>query len=325
MKARILTTATLFSAFAGPLLAVDPALLNLVMPDATVFAGVNVAQAKLSPFGNYVLTQVLPGDQGLQKLVAQTGFDPTRDVNEVLAVSNGGASASSQLMLASGIFNIATISAAAQAEGAVSEVYKGVTILESPEKTHGVAFLNPTVAAAGTVANVKAAIDRQSAPQPLPAAVAAQLKQLSAAEDAWALTNVPPSTLQHAAAATQNGATASAVPGLPLPPALEQTALQQIQSASGGVKFGANVAMTAQLQADNAQDATQLAGALQLLASLAQMQATQSPLAAALAKALTVSAQGATINVSLTLPEAQFQQLVQPKNAAGAARRAERK
>ena len=53
MNARFLTTATLTTVFAGvlPATAADPQLLNLVMPDAKVLAGVNVDQAKTSPFG----------------------------------------------------------------------------------------------------------------------------------------------------------------------------------------------------------------------------------------------------------------------------------
>ena len=46
MNARFLTTATLTALFAGllPATAADPQLLNLVMPDAKVLAGVNVDQ-----------------------------------------------------------------------------------------------------------------------------------------------------------------------------------------------------------------------------------------------------------------------------------------
>src|SRR5450755_2331130 len=91
MNARMVTTATLFTAFAGMLTAqaADSQLLSLVMPDAKLVAGVNVDQAKASPFGLYVLTQMQSSNSGMQQLVALTGFDPTRDVHEVLAATNG--------------------------------------------------------------------------------------------------------------------------------------------------------------------------------------------------------------------------------------------
>src|SRR3954454_4643447 len=91
MNARFLTTATITTLFAGllPATAADPQLLSLVMPDAKVVAGVNVDQAKTSPFGQYVLSQMQLQDTEFQKLVMLTGFDPTRDVHELLVATNG--------------------------------------------------------------------------------------------------------------------------------------------------------------------------------------------------------------------------------------------
>ncbi len=82
MTARILLTATLATTFASVLPAVDPHLLSLVMPDANVLAGVNVATAKNTPFGQYVLTQLAPKDQEFQKMAVLTGFDPRQDLIE---------------------------------------------------------------------------------------------------------------------------------------------------------------------------------------------------------------------------------------------------
>jgi hypothetical protein len=92
--------------------------------------------------------------------------------------------------------------------------------------------------------------------------------------------------------------------------------LGTVQSGSAGIKFGANVVMTAQAQASTAQDATSIASLIQLLVNLAQMKASDEPQVQALAKALTVSANGATVNIALTLPSAQFQELLQSKAGA---------
>lgn len=308
MNARMLTTATLAIAITAvlPAKAADPQLLNLVMPDAKVLAGVNVDQAKTSAFGQYVLSQIPSGDQELQKLTALTGFDPTRDVHELLVASNAVASGTdsphgSGLVLARGNFDPGRIQAAATAKGATTEAYKGQTIIEDPKNTHGVAFLSATLVVAGDLANVKAAIDRQTAPAPLPAALAVQVNQWSGSQDAWAISTVAPSTLQ-----PPNGA--PKVPGMN-----GQGPFQAVQSAAGGVKFGSLVVVTAQAQADNAQDATQMGDALKLLANLAQMQAANDPAAVSFAQSLQVSTQGSTLNVSLSLPEDQLQQIVKPK------------
>src|SRR5215471_18038100 len=104
MKAQILTTATFLTALTGVLPAADQVLLNLVGPDAKVLAGVNVQQAKGTLFGQYVLNQIQSNNSEMQQLIALTGFDPTRDVNETLVASSG--TPDTGLALARGSFDI---------------------------------------------------------------------------------------------------------------------------------------------------------------------------------------------------------------------------
>jgi len=68
--------------------AADPGLLSLVMPDAKVIAGLQVDQAKTSQFGQYVLSHMQPDDANFKKFMADTGFDPRRDVGEIVMASN---------------------------------------------------------------------------------------------------------------------------------------------------------------------------------------------------------------------------------------------
>jgi hypothetical protein len=314
MKARVLTTASLLSVFAGVLPAADPQLMKLVMADVKVMSDINVMQAKLSPFGQFVLSQM--ESSHFQQLVIETGFDPRQDLIELLLVSNGAPGAANSLALASGVFNPAKIAAAAAANGATQETYKGVNIIESPKKTEGIAFPSESIMIAGSVANVKAAIDRQAAPATLPPSLVTQANQLSVTQDAWALSTVSPAAL-----APSSDPKPPAVGGVTIPPNI----LQQVQSGYLGVKFGASVAFTAQAQSDTAENATALAGLLQLFGNLAQMQATQNPGAAAFAKSLTVTAAGTTVNISASVPEAQFQQLLTPKAAVQKHLQGERK
>jgi len=304
MNARLASTAALafLLSAALPARAVDTQLLNLVMPDATVLAGVNVDQAKTSVFGQFVLTQVQNAD--IQKLVAATGFDPTQDVQEVLAAA-GAVNSKTGLVLARGTFNPQQVAAAAAAHGGTTtETYGSTTIIEDQKQTHGVAFLGSNIAVAGDVASVKAAIDRQTKPSSLPAAVVLQVKQWSA-QDAWVISTVPPSSLHPSS-------TAPSIPGVG-PGAAVNGALQTIQAAAGGVNFngsGDNVLITAQATADNAQDATAIAQTLQLLASVAQLQAAKDPALQQLAQSLKVSTSGTVVNVTVSLPEAQLQGLL---------------
>jgi hypothetical protein len=311
MNARTLSTATLLT-FAGVLgaRAADSQLLSMVMPDAKVLAGVNVDSAKASPFGLYVLTQLQSNNTGLQELIALTGFDPTRDVHEVLAATDAtpGSKGPSGLVLARGNFDAATITALATSKGAVTETYgaAGVTIIEDPNKVGGIAFLDPTLVIAGDVANVKGAIDRPSSGQSLPSGVLTQVGHWSGLEDAWVITTVPLGSLVPQAAAGTAAASPNPMAGV----------LQQVLQMGGGVKFGNSVVGTAAILADNAADATQLANTIQFLVNLAQMQSQNNAQLTSLAQGFSVNAQGTTVNITVTLPAAQFQQLFQMEKKA---------
>src|SRR5947208_16310506 len=127
MKAQLLT-ATLFTAFSGVLSAADPMLLNLLMPGAKIVAGINVDQAKGTQFGQYILNQMQTADAHMQELVALTGFDPRRDVRELLVATNGAPDGKTGLALARGNFDAARITNLATQHGAVTEVYGNTTI-----------------------------------------------------------------------------------------------------------------------------------------------------------------------------------------------------
>jgi hypothetical protein len=296
MKAQILT-ATLLTAFSGALSAADPQLLSLVMPDAKVLAGVNVEQAKGTQFGQFVLNQLQTHDAQMQQLVALTGFDPRRDVSELLVASDGVAGSKTGLALARGNFDIAKITAAATVAGAATEVYNGFTILEDPKnKEAGIVFLDATKVAAGDIAGVKGAIDRLKTPQPLPAAVTVKVNQWSLSQDAWGITTVPPDSLVPAGQATQN-------------PMFNVG--KSVQAAAGGVKFGALVVFSGEAQCDTAQNAKTLGDMIQLLINMAQMQANLDPTAAALIKSVTVTADGSLMKIQASLPQEVLQQLLQ--------------
>jgi hypothetical protein len=303
MKATIIATASLLGAFAGSLPAVDPQFLGLVMPDVKVLGDVNVSQAKASPFGQYVISQIQ--NQDLAELAALTGFDPRKDLTELMCASNATPAAHTLgggLAIASGNFDVNKITALAANAKATTETYNGVTIIESVQGTNGngIAFLNSSLLVAGDIASVKGAIDRQSSPTKLPDALKNLVGQLSNTEDAWVLSTVSPATFLAGA-------------GSPAPGLTKQPIVQQILSGWTGVKFGVNIVVTAQATADNETDATALANTAQFFANVAQMQAQQNPNLAALAKSISITASGTNVNFSASLPQDQFQALTQTK------------
>src|SRR5579871_3341557 len=141
MKPPILNAAMLAAVCAGWLPAADAGLLNLVMPDAKVLAGINVDQAKTTPFGIYMLSQIqAQGAQHLQQVAALTGFDPTQNLHELLIASNGAPGSHTGLVLARGNFDANKIQSAAVAGGGTTTTYNGVTLILDPKQMHAVAF-----------------------------------------------------------------------------------------------------------------------------------------------------------------------------------------
>src|SRR5215472_6743239 len=108
MKARFAVLTAVLAGAVAVASGADPQLLNMVMDDAKVMAGVNIEQAKTTPFGQYVLSQLPAQDKHLDEVITLTGFDPRRDVRELLLASPSSDSKSG-IALARGIFDIAKI------------------------------------------------------------------------------------------------------------------------------------------------------------------------------------------------------------------------
>ena len=309
MNVRLLAAAAVLGFFTSPVPAADPQLTGLVMPGAKVLAGVNVEQAKASPFGQYVLARLQQNEQGLQQLLDATGFDPRRDVREVLVASlDNPASRTGGLAMVLGTFDVTRIAAAAQTHGQTVETAGGVTFLSGSKKNGAVAFLSSSLAVAGPADEVRAAVDRRNSPAPLDTALAVKMNQLSTTQDAWIVSLVPPSV------------SAARLPDPTLQGLLNSDLLAGIQQSSAAVKFGVNVDVTAEALAASPQDASALATIIRFLAGMAQSN-SQGTTAASLLKGLSVTTEGNAVRLALSIPEDMLEQLAQPHAASGASAR----
>lgn len=287
MRLRLLAASVIL---ASSVSAADSGLLNLVMPGAQLIAGVNVAQVTPSPFGQFLVTESQQGDSVLAKLAQDTGFDPRRDLREILVA--GIAGGDTWLVMARGTFDVPRIVEAAIAAGATAETYSGSQIVDWSKSQHpSVAFLDSTVAIVGKPDNVRAAIDRRSGPSVINSVLAAEVNTISAAEDAWFVSGVPVSTF---------GGQATG------PLAMFNTVAQ----ANGGVKFGANVAVNLKAVCQTAPDAAALAAGLQSIGALASGAGGQAGGLASILQNLNVAAAGTAVTLSLSIPEPQFEQLL---------------
>ncbi|HVW08504.1 MAG TPA: hypothetical protein VHC90_07980 [Bryobacteraceae bacterium] len=306
----------------------DPRLMNLVMPDANTLAGVNVTNAEISPFGQYVLNQLtLSANDDLQKFITATGFDPRHDVTEILAATSGTLDKPNGLVLALGNFNVDQLTAAltAKSSGVSTQTYNGATlVLGEAKEQHqeAIGFMGSTIAVLGDAASVKAAIDRSSHANSINPALATQVQNLSLNNDAWAVTTNSISALMPGLAGA---------PGTPAPggaAGLSQMAqmFKGIVGSNGGIKFGDMVTITGQAVTVDAQTAKSLADVVQAIASIAAMAgAGNDPNIAALAQlmqGLKVTADGVNVNITLSVPEAQLEavinQMKKPRPAAAA-------
>ena len=313
---RILFAALVFCTASG--FAADSQLLNLVMPDAQVMAGINVVNAEISPLGQFLLNKfsATPGNlDSLQKFIQETGFDPRTDLTEILAASNGNTATPTGLLLAKGNFSVSQfLSVLATDKTHQVSTYAGATLITPTDATqnHAVAFLGTNIAIVGDLASVKAAIDRSGGTNSISSTtLAAQVDTLSLSQDAWSVTIASLGALIPGGAmgATQNGVATQTL-----------QLVKNIQSASSGIKFGGNVQFTAQAIADTPANATALSDVIKMVTGLISMGAAGSDkdiaVIAQLLQSVQVSTNGTAVNIAATIPESQLEAVI---NAAAAA------
>lgn len=300
----VLVLAVQASAFA----AADPGLLRLVMPDAKVIAGLQVQQTKNSLFGQYVLSHMQVEDAGFKKFIAATGFDPRRDVTEIVMASNWEQSTpeSRWLVAARGSFNLPQITGAAKSNGGVITDFQGVGILTysepaKPEAESGIAFFDSSSAVMGDLASVKAAIQRKQGGTAPTGDLFGKVRDLSAKNDFWFVTTVPISEF------------AGAMPNPNLSGAMKGDLLAAIHQASGGIRFGDTVTISGEAVTRSDKDAQALVDVFRFLAGLIQLNSENNKVAgqvSTLLDTMDLKTNGSVMTMSLAIPEQQLEQLL---------------
>lgn len=284
----------------------DPGLLSLVMPDAKVIAGIQVDQARISPFGQYVLTHMQPDDENFKKFMSDTGFDPRRDLREIVMASNSGTDITSHwVVIARGMFDASKFAAAVKQNDGTVTSFQGVDLLSGGAPSAGgtdsvVAFPDNSTAVMGDPDSVKTTIQRFQT-KASGANLATQVKNLSASYDFWFLTLVPLSEF------------AAIMPDPNMGQAMKGNLFQAISQASGGLKFGANVQFQMQAVARSEQDAKSLADVVRFIAGLIQTNKGKGPAAgqvSTLVDSMHLSTSGNVMTMSLSVPETQVEQLL---------------
>jgi hypothetical protein len=299
---RLLSIALTFSAIAC---AADPTLLNLVMPDARMLFGVNVENILSSPIGKQISSQIRASAPEVQLILQSTGFDPTRDLKEILIASTGQGQDAPTVILVRGSFDVSKFSSFSGQAGQSPMNYEGVPILTHPaRKTSAVAFLDNTTAIAGDLDQVRAAIRRRSRVASLSPALAAKVAALSQRYDVWGI-----STVSLASMAAKAGSSN-----------LQQMSdlLKAIRQVSGGMRFAPDMELAAELVAGSEKDAGSIRDTLTFLSSF--LAANQQNPSGLKPDALKVSVDAKTVRIALTVTEEELKKAYQAQMARNAMR-----
>jgi len=276
--------ALLMAATAGA--AVDPALLDLIMPDAKVLIGVRVPQTLKSPFGQYALNHLL-GAQALTRFAAATGLDVQRDLQEILVASATPPTpgdGSDALILVRGTFAPERFVAVATLTGANVSDYHGVQVIKPQQQgPPAFAFLDSSTLAIGAEPILTGVIDRRANQSSYVGPLAHKALDASATGDAWFATVTPLADLIPATSSAGFDPT---------------TLLRSVIETRAGLHFDTNgVTVVAEALTHSDAEAQGLAGILKLAAGM-----VRGTPAAALQYAQ-VTASGPVTRVTLTVDE----------------------
>ncbi|MBC8165375.1 MAG: hypothetical protein H7Y20_05835 [Bryobacteraceae bacterium] len=260
IRTKTARTLLAFTLLAIPAFSADGQLINLVPAEAAVIGGIHVDRTAGSQFGQFVLSHVKGTDKDFEEFVSTTGFDPRRDVREIVFASLADAHAPG-LVLARGVFNGPQILAAAKAKsGGTSSIYKGVNLLDSPQgKTmRSLGFIDGSLAIAGDSVLVRATIDRRNG-TPVNSALVTKALNLSNSYDAWMATS---------------GVFRSPVT---VPAPGKGLSIEGIVSTSGGLTFDSIIRFTGEAVTRSDKDALALVDVIRFLSSMVQMNSGNQP------------------------------------------------
>jgi hypothetical protein len=133
---------------------VDNVLAKLVPSDSTSLFGARMEQLKSAPlYTKLVGQQKLPQ---LDSFSSETGFDPRRDVRDLLLASNGRPNTT--VLLARGTFHVADVKTFHKTR------YRGYVLSLTPKDDVGYCIMDSTLAIAGPAASMKSALDHYLSP-----------------------------------------------------------------------------------------------------------------------------------------------------------------
>jgi hypothetical protein len=303
MRHSVLISVFLFAGALSALASVDSGLLSMVPAEAKIVGSVDLAHARNSDFGQYLLSKAQSEDPHFQEMIDQTGFDPRRDLETIMFVSSGPGvtgKPSSFAILARGSFDTSRIKALATSKGATTMNFQGIDIIVNAKdrgRQTAIGFPEAGVAVMADLDTLKEIIANRATPVTLDANLLSKINSIGGSNDAWYVSLIGGSFL----------ADHIGKDGAP-----QAKALQGVVQSSGGVKLGSTIDATFDATTRSPQDATALSDVIRFIASMVQMQRQNDPRAGVLATALdgmTLENSGSSVHVSVSMPEKSLEDL----------------
>jgi hypothetical protein len=261
---------------------IDSALERLVPGDATVLAGVRLDALRATPFyKKWVGERSVPF---LDRWSEESGFDPRKDLQEMLVVSDGVQTA----ILARGKFD----------EKALRAAQEGYTLK----------ILNPTTLVAGRTADVQWIIDQRGRSSGPPSALSQELSTIPAQSQIWLAATGGFGELSKAMPQSGNASNLAKV-------------FSMIKSATASVDFANGLKLAASGVCRTDQDAHSLSDAVRGMVALARLNtpAGNSEMLEVY-DGIKTEQQQRTVKVTASLSEAQLDELLTQLSSFGSSR-----
>lgn len=299
MRAALMLLAAAFVCAADP--RIDNVLEKMVPPGSTSLVGAHMdAIRRTDLYRRMVAGRKLPD---VDRFAEETGFDPRRDVRELLYVTAPG---ETNVLLARGNFRV---NAAAMPD--VKLVRRGeYNIYVNAQGKAGFCILDSTLAAAGDVSAIEAALDEwksgnHAGARPL----LARATPVSAASQIWGISTGFAGFIAQYMPRSQNGVDFSRI-------------FRGLEDTWFEADFTAGLQATAHGEARTEQDAVNLRDAAKGLIGLGRLSVPQNePELLRLWDGITVSQEGRAITIHADIPDNLVDKLVAMFNAQASGRR----
>jgi hypothetical protein len=290
----------------GVAAAADPAMLDLIMPDARVVMEINLDRIAASPVGQAMSAQMKAELSSLRPawqdpLPGLGTLDWSRFAQEMVfagAAPDGSGKPAPSLVIVRGLLDPALIESLGAFRGAKSS-YMGVPMLSSASGYSVVAFLDGSIAVIGQPADVKAAIRRRGQNTPPSPVLAEGLARYEGQCDIWLVSSgslvVPPSKAPNAASMQW---------------------LSRLDSFTGGVRLGPDLELSAEMTMRSERDVADMADDLRWFAGVIQ---TQEKTALSLDD-MNFKVDGKRLSLSLQVPEQQIRAALRQRHGGQPAR-----